>query len=89
MERVRGVMESGMGAGEQFGLQAKKLAVSTSSIENGGDGLGMNMRLEKFVGLLRRLIWLSTLTVRCTTITITIHDPSTRMKMCIWKHSAT
>ena len=41
----------------------KKRAVRTSSTENERDGLGTNMRLEKFVGLLRLPIWLSKLVV--------------------------
>ena len=45
--------------------------VSTSGAENERDGLGMNMHLEKFIGLLRRPVWLSKLAVRCSTD----HDP--------------
>ena len=37
--------------------------MSTSSTENERDGLGMNMRLEKFVCLPRRPIWLAELAV--------------------------
>ena len=48
----------------------KKRAVSTSSIGNERDGRGTNMRLEKFVGLLRRPFWLTGLAV-----TAVHHDP--------------
>ncbi len=45
---------------------------------------GTNTRLEKSVGLLRRLIWRSKLVV-----TAEYHDLPTRRRMCIRKHSAT
>src|SRR5258706_16147341 len=45
---------------------------------------GTNTRLEKSVGLLRRVIWRSKLVV-----TAEYHDLPTRRRMCIRKHSAT
>ena len=43
--------------------------VNTSNTENERNGLGMNMHLEKFVGLLCRLIWPSK---------FVYHDPDPR-----------